>query len=88
MNHDYLAAAYAAGKAAFASDPEAPQEQHVRARYGRDVPPGLDGIEFARGWRDACDAYLAGLTPRGRSLYRFRCRDRLDDWQRSRKARA
>ncbi|ACL71520.1 hypothetical protein Tgr7_0422 [Thioalkalivibrio sulfidiphilus HL-EbGr7] len=71
-----------AGKAAFAEDPERPMEQALAQASRGDPGDALLAQAFRDGWDAAQDEYLAGLTPRGRTLYRFRLRDRLDSWRR------
>jgi hypothetical protein len=71
-----------AGRAAFAEDPERPMEQALQEAARGNPGDALLAQAFRDGWEAAQDEHLAGLTPRGRSLYRFRVRDRLDAWRR------
>lgn len=70
-----------AGRAAFAKDPERPMEQALAQAWRGDPGDALLAQAFREGWDAAQDEYLAGITARGRSLYRFRCRRRLDAWR-------
>lgn len=72
-----------AGKAAFAEDPERPMELALEQASGANPGNPLLAQAFREGWEAAQDTHLDDLTPRGRTLYRFRCRDRLDAWRRS-----